>query len=96
MTKESRLNDNKGKLTYKETRTSYKKREGRKGRTRLGSKGWDPKTTNLPFVLSIEIAQPFFNLKGFPKVLVMELRNSSNNIGLLDTNMMYGFLHMLC
>lgn len=96
MVKERRLKDNKGKLTKKKTKTCYKRREGRKGRTRLGSERWDPATTNLPAVLSIKIARPFFNFKGFPKFSVMELRNSSNNTGLLNTDVMFGFLLMLC
>lgn len=69
---------------------------GEEGEKWLGWECWDPKNTDLPAILSIEISQPFFSLKDFPKFSMMELWNSSNNTSLVNTNMMFGFLHMLC
>ena len=73
-----------------------RKKKNTQGRKRLGGEGWDPATTDLPVILSIEIVRPFFNLKGFPKFLMMELRHSSNHTSLLDAGMMITFLHMFC
>ena len=95
--KEQRPHDtgNKGKL-LKRQKDQAISREGKNGRKRLGREGWDLAATDLLAILSIDIDWPFFNLKGFPKFPVMELRNSSNNTSFLDTYMMIGFLHMLC
>ena len=65
-------------------------------KARLGRKGRDPAATDLPAVISIEIARPSFNFNSFPEFTVMELRNFGNNFGLLNAHLMLGLFHMLC
>ena len=66
-----------------------------KGRN-LRGKGQNPKTTDFPPVVPINIIRSPSNLYGFPKFTVMKVRNLCNDLHLLNAYMMIGLHSMLC
>jgi len=55
----------------------------------------NPTFTEFPTIIYVEISSNTLNLDSLPKLPMVEMINSSNDSGILNTYMVLGFLHML-
>ena len=67
----------------------------RKTDKRIIRRGPESSSYLLPTIISVEISGKPLNFDSLPKFPMVEMINSSNDFGILNTDMVLGFLYIL-